>query len=203
MEPRDAAIIAEAFACSVSQVYQCTEGFLAISDKNNNRLLMNEEFLIIEKEWIDERRFIPIITDLLRTTQPIIRYRLDDVLIEEPSSSVFTQLTGIEGRVGDICYATKADKIQPVFADLIRQKMASFPFEFDDYTIQQHDLNQFSIQITPELIAKDALIAHLNELFQDYDRPNWEWQPFIKKDFSTKNRRIQTMPELVNKIQNS
>jgi putative adenylate-forming enzyme len=202
LEPRDAAIIAEAFACPVSQVYQCTEGFLAISDKHHNRLLMNEEFLIIEKEWIDERRFVPIITDLLRTTQPIIRYRLDDVLIEEPSSSVFTQLTGIEGRVGDICYATKEDKILPVFADLIRQKMASFPFEFDDYTIQQHDLNQFSIQITPELIAKEALVAHLNELFQDYDRPNWEWQPFIKKEFSAKNRRIQAMPELVDKIQN-
>ncbi|MDR3501001.1 MAG: CoF synthetase [Legionella sp.] len=201
LEPRDAAIITKAFACPVSQVYQCTEGFLAISEKHSNRLLMNEEFLIIEKEWIDERRFVPIITDLLRTTQPIIRYRLDDVLIEEPSASVFTQLTGIEGRVGDICYATKEDKVLPVFADLIRQKMASFPFEFDDYTIQQHDLNQFSIQITPELGEKEALITHLNELFQDYDRPNWEWQPFIKKEFSTKNRRIQAMPELLSKIQ--
>lgn len=156
---------------------------------------MNEEYVIIEKEWLDEKRFVPIITDLLRTTQPIIRYRLDDVLIEEQSNGVFTRLAGIEGRVGDICYATQNNKVLPLFADLIRQKMASFPFEFDDYTIQQHALNHFTIQISPDLSEKEALIAHLNELFysQNYDIPSWQWQPFIKKELGAKNRRIQTL----------
>ncbi|MBN9228838.1 MULTISPECIES: F390 synthetase-related protein [Legionella] len=196
IEQRDEAIISKAFNCQVAQVYQCTEGFLAISDKENNRLLMNEEYLIIEKEWLDEKRFVPIITDLLRATQPIIRYRLDDVLIEEPSSGVFTQLAGIEGRIGDICYATQNNEVFPIFADLIRQKMASFPFEFDDYTIQQHALNQFTIQITPDLPEKEALISHLNELFhaQNFDIPLWQWQPYIKKEIGTKNRRIQALP---------
>ncbi|KTC83222.1 F390 synthetase-related protein [Legionella cincinnatiensis] len=201
LEARDEKTISHTFKCQVSQVYQCTEGFLAISDKDNNQLLMNEEYLIIEKEWLDEKRFIPIITDLLRTTQPIIRYRLDDVLIEEKSDSVFTQLTGIEGRIGDICYATKNNKKLPIFADLIRQKMASFPFEFDDYTIQQHDLNSFSIQVTPDVPEKTALIAHLNEIFhaQNYDVPVWQWQPFIKKEFGAKNRRIQGLREIAGK----
>ncbi len=54
---------------------QCTEGFLAISDKKSNQLVMNEEFFDHEKEWIDEQHLFPLITDLLRTTQPIIRYR--------------------------------------------------------------------------------------------------------------------------------
>ncbi|WP_454783021.1 F390 synthetase-related protein [Legionella sp. WA2022007384] len=199
LEKRDEAIIRNAFNCQVAQIYQCTEGFLAISNKDSNHLLMNEEYLIIEKEWLDEKRFVPIITDLMRTTQPIIRYRLDDVLVEEQSNGVFTRLAGIEGRVGDICYATQNNKVFPLFADLIRQKMASFTFEFDDYTIQQHALNQFTIQITPDLPEKDALIAHLNELFQalDFDIPAWQWQPFIKKELGAKNRRIQTLPEIV------
>ncbi|MCW8442489.1 CoF synthetase [Fluoribacter gormanii] len=202
LEKRDEAIISTAFNCQVAQVYQCTEGFLAISDKDSNCLLMNEEYLIIEKDWLDEKRFVPIITDLLRTTQPIIRYRLDDVLIEEQSNDVFTRLEGIEGRVGDICYATQNNKVFPLFADLIRQKMASFTFEFDDYTIQQHALNQFTIQITPDLPDKNALIAHLNELFhaQNYDIPSWQWQPFIKKEFEAKNRRIQALPEIVQSL---
>jgi hypothetical protein len=36
----------------------------------------------IEKDWIDEKsgRFSPIITDFNRKTQPIIRYKLDDIL---------------------------------------------------------------------------------------------------------------------------
>ncbi|KTD15132.1 coenzyme F390 synthetase FtsA [Legionella gratiana] len=196
LEAGDELIISNAFNCQVSQVYQCTEGFLAISNKENNHLLMNEEYLMIEKEWLDDRRFVPIITDLLRTTQPIIRYRLDDVLIEEKSNNVFTQLAGIEGRVGDICYATKGTKVLPIFADLIRQKMASFPFEFDDYAIKQDTLNQFTIQITPDLSDKNALIDHLNELFraQNYDLPTWQWQPYIPKEFWEKKRRIQVMP---------
>lgn len=195
LEKRDELIISNLFQCQVAQVYQCTEGFLAISDKESNHLLMNEEYLIIEKEWLDEKRFVPIITDLLRTTQPIIRYRLDDVLIEEISNGVFTQLEGIEGREGDVCYATKNNKVLPLFADLIRQKMASFPFEFEDYAIQQHALNQFTIQIIPDLLEKEALIAHLNELFhsQNYDIPSWKWQPFIKKELGAKNCRIRTL----------
>jgi putative adenylate-forming enzyme len=201
LDVRDEKIISQAFDCQISQVYQCTEGFLAISDKDSNRLLMNEEYLIIEKEWIDENRFVPIITDLLRTTQPIIRYRLDDVLIEEKPDGVFTQLAGIEGRVGDICYATKGKQILPIFADLIRQKMASFPFDFDDYTILQQELNVFTIQITPELLKKEALTTHLNELFQvqNYDIPTWKWQPYIKKDLGVKNRRIQSLLNIAKK----
>lgn len=30
---------------------------------------------------IDERRFTPVITDFTRQTQPIVRYKLDDVLV--------------------------------------------------------------------------------------------------------------------------
>ncbi|QMT61360.1 F390 synthetase-related protein [Legionella sp. PC997] len=199
LEQRDEALISSAFNCQVSQVYQCTEGLLAISDKNSNHLLMNEEYLIIEKEWLDEKRFVPVITDLMRTTQPIIRYRLDDVLIEEQSNGVFTRLASIEGREGDICYATQKDKVFPLFADIIRQKMASFAFDFEDYTIQQQALDQFTIQITPDLSDKEALIRHLNELFhsQNYDIPKWQWQPFIKKELGSKNRRIQALPEIL------
>lgn len=66
--------------------------------------------------------------------------------------------------------------------------MASFSCEFDDYTIKQHKLNQFTIQITPDLSDKTALIDHLNELFQaqNYDLPTWQWQPYIPKELGAK-----------------
>lgn len=199
LEADDEVVISNAFNCPLSQVYQCTEGFLAISDKDSNHLLLNEEYLIIEKEWLDEKRFVPIITDLLRTTQPIVRYRLDDILIVEQSAGVFTRIANIEGRLGDICYATKDHQAIPIFADLIRQKMASFPVEFNDYHIQQCGLNQFIIQITPDLAEKDELIAHLNELFhrQNYDIPTWQWHAFVNPELGTKKRRIQALPDLI------
>ena len=195
LDQYDEAIIQNAFNCNVSQVYQCTEGFLAVSDKRTNRLTMNEEYLIIEKDWLDEHRFIPIITDLLRTTQPMIRYRLDDVLIDDQSGNLFTQLSAIEGRVGDICYGVKEDKVIPIFADLIRQKMASFPFVFDDYRIIQRGLNEFNIQTLPELKEKEGLILHLNQLFlsKNCTLPVWTWSQFEHNQKGVKTRRIQCM----------
>lgn len=192
LDDQDENLIQQAFNCPVSQVYQCTEGFLAISDPSN-RLLLNEEHLIIEKEWLDEHRFIPIITDLLRSTQPIIRYRLDDVLIEERSTGIFTQLSKIEGRVGDICYAQKNNAIEPLFADVLRQHLAAFPNKLDDYQIKQQSINEFSIQVCPEFTHKEALIEHLNQLFDSKhcEKPQWLWEDWVPKEKGAKQRRIQ------------
>lgn len=202
LETSDEAIIRAAFNCAISQVYQCTEGFLAISDKHTNRLVLNEEFLIIEKEWLDEHRFVPVITDLLRSTQPMVRYRLDDVLIMKNTNHTFTELTTIEGRLGDVCYARQKNNIVPIFADLLRQQMASSPIEFEDYQICQQTLNEFSIQVTPELRDKNRLIEHLNQLFHQKNCviPDWYWQPYEKKEQGRKRRRIQcTLSEMERK----
>jgi len=182
------------FNCVISQIYQCTEGFLAISDKHSNRLTMNEEFIIIEKEWLDEKRFVPIITDLARTTQPIIRYRLDDVLVFSEQSEIFTELDEIEGRLGDVCYAKHGVSIVPVFADSLRQHMATSAVSFEDYKITQLSLNEFSIQITPDIIDKNKMLEHLNQFFhkKQCDIPKWQWQSYQENLLDKKFRRIQS-----------
>ena len=40
---------------------------------------------MLKKEYLDDNRFYPIITDFKRTSQPIYRYRLNDILVEEKS----------------------------------------------------------------------------------------------------------------------
>lgn len=194
LEHSDEQLIQEAFKQPVSQVYQCTEGFLAISDKKSNNLVLNEEFIIIEKEWIDKQRFVPIITDLLRTTQPIIRYRLDDILIAKESTGVFTELSGIEGRLGDVCYAKKGEHLIPVFADSIRQYMARSPIDYQDYFICQNTPDNFTIQVHPEPGDKEKLITHLNQLFllKGCELPTWSWEEYKPRDKSSKQRRIQS-----------
>ncbi len=194
LEQADEEFISKAFHLPVSQVYQCTEGFLAASDKITNSLVMNEEFLIIEKEWLDEHRFVPVITDLIRTSQPIIRYRLDDVLMVKKSNGVFTELSAIEGRLGDVCYGKKGNELLPIFPDALRQKMASTSIDFDDYRICQNSPTEFTIQVFPELSNPDELIGHLNQLFinQGCDTPHWLWQEYEKRDKAQKQRRIQS-----------
>jgi len=63
LESDDRDVSERAFAVPLQEVYQATEGLLAISCPAG-RLHLNEEFLHIEPEWLDaeRRRFHPIVT---------------------------------------------------------------------------------------------------------------------------------------------
>src|SRR5690606_21151317 len=63
----------------IHQIYQCTEGFLAHTCPHGT-IHLNEDTLIFEAEELGDDRFVPIITDLRRRAQPIVRYRLGDIL---------------------------------------------------------------------------------------------------------------------------
>ena len=80
--PEDKAYLERVFGQHIHQVYQCTEGFLA-STCTEGVLHFHEDFLIIEKKYLDETktRFHPIITDLKRFSQPIVRYELNDIFM--------------------------------------------------------------------------------------------------------------------------
>lgn len=107
----------------IHQAYQCTEGFLGYVCECGN-FHINEDIVYLEKEYIDEERFVPIITDFLRKSQPIIRYRLNDILVEDkkkcPCGSPTMIIKRIEGREDDIFIfkGTKGKEIT-VFPDFI------------------------------------------------------------------------------------
>jgi len=96
----------------IFQAYQCTEGFLAYTCEAGS-LHLNEEFVYVEKSFIDDSRFVPILTDFTRKTQPIIRYRLNDILVLGrqacPCGSATTVLDRIEGREDDVFLFARAD----------------------------------------------------------------------------------------------
>ena len=106
LEEPDQQSIQEGFGLKkVDQVYQATEGFLACSCAYGN-LHLNEDIVHVDKHYLDDRRFYPIITDFKRTSQPIFQYELNDILVENPEpcpcGSVFTRIDRIEGRSDDI-----------------------------------------------------------------------------------------------------
>ena len=89
----------------IHQAYQCTEGFLGYVCECGN-FHINEDVIYVEKEYIDKERFVPIITDFLRKSQPIIRYRLNDIIVEDKikcsCGSPTMVIKKIEGREDDI-----------------------------------------------------------------------------------------------------
>lgn len=128
LEKEDETRIRDAFGVErIHQVYQCTEGCLATTCRFGT-LHLNENVVHIEREYLDERRFVPVVTDFERKAQPIIRYRLNDILVEKkdgcPCGSPFLALERIEGREDDVFrFAAKAGGEICVFADFIRRCM--------------------------------------------------------------------------------
>ena len=87
-------------------IYQATEGFLGAACRLGT-LHLNEDVLIIEREAVPgTSRFLPIVTDLRRTTQPMIRVRLPDLLEPLPApcpcGSPLTAVQPVEGRLEDL-----------------------------------------------------------------------------------------------------
>ncbi|MGN7764993.1 F390 synthetase-related protein [Paenibacillus sp. 22594] len=144
LDPLDREHIERAFGQKVHQAYQCTEGFLGYTCECGT-LHLNEDIVHIEKEYLDResRRFVPVVTDFSRKVQPIIRYRLNDILTELaapcPCGSLFTGIERIEGRCDDILYLPHLENGQLVtlFPDFItRAVMAASP-EIEHYRVIQ------------------------------------------------------------------
>ena len=163
LDPFDEIFIRQQFAQLIHQVYQCTEGFLA-STCRYGTLHLAEDLVAIQKEYLDPhlRKFVPIITDFHRTSQPIIRYRLDDILTERatpcPCGTLLTALEQIEGRCDDLFYLRATDnpnKWIPIFPDFIRRAIIS--------TADQTLTAYIARQLQPDLIeiALTAFDSHL------------------------------------------
>lgn len=128
LEEQDAVRIASGLRQErIHQLYQCTEGFLAHTCEHGT-IHLNEDDVFFEREALGDGRFTPIITDLRRRAQPIVRYRLGDVLREraEPCGcgSALASIERIEGRHGDtLSLRGRAGGVIPVFADLVSRAM--------------------------------------------------------------------------------
>ncbi len=137
----DATYFSKVFQQTIHQVYQCSEGFLGCTCKEGN-LHLNEDFLHIEKKYLDEThtRFHPIITDLMRTTQPVIRYELNDILVEKNDclcGSSFTCLEKIEGRSDDILYFDNLKERVRIFPDYFSRAIVMSDESIKDYALVQ------------------------------------------------------------------
>lgn len=180
----DKKIIENAFEQKLHQIYQCTEGFLAATCEYGT-LHLNEEFIKFEKKWLDKEktRFSPIITDTLRTTQPIIRYELNDILIIDKSScacgSNQTRLKSIVGRCDDIF---KFENIE-IYPDYIRQSITQASHNIEEYCVIQNSIKLVTLSIksptSKEIaLAKESLI----ELFKAFKVDNFQIEI---KEYST------------------
>jgi putative adenylate-forming enzyme len=159
LEPHDRQRLESTFNAPVHQIYQCTEGLLAASCARGS-LHIQEDVVILQLEPLpgsNGERVMPVVTDMWRRTQPIIRYRLNDVLQldSQPCScgSAFRVIRAIEGRCDDICYFESLDgSARPFFPDTIRRMILLASPDIVDYQAVQEQCGQLRmhLSVTPQ-----------------------------------------------------
>ena len=199
LEEEDEVLISQRFSQKVHQVYQCTEGFLAHTCEEGN-LHLNEDRVCIEKEWIDEKsgRFSPIITDFFRSSQPVIRYKLDDILVLEKEScacgSVFTRLKKIEGRCDDILNVKdKNGAPYLLFPDFVRRAIIRASDKIEEYAVE-HREDGLHIYLQP-LSVKDEVEESLQKLYVEQGLESLEhfYDIYEMGKLTDKRRRVKQL----------
>ncbi|MDG1045778.1 MAG: adenylate cyclase [Bacteroidia bacterium] len=127
------------FKCQIDQMYQCTEGFLGYTCRKG-KLHLNEDWLKIEKKYIDSKktRFHPVITDYLRSSQPIVRYELNDILHEGlpcECGSKSTVIKKIEGRSDDVFRFQQNGEEILIYPDFFRRAIISSSDQIVNYCV--------------------------------------------------------------------
>ena len=157
----------------IHQAYQCTEGFLGYVCECGN-FHINEDVIYVEKEYIDKERFVPIITDFLRKSQPIIRYRLNDILVEDKKmcscGSGTMVIKKIEGREDDIF----------IFKGIKEKQITVFPDFISRCVIYAQGIKNYKVVEENE----DNITIYLDNMNEKIKRQ-------IKEEFKTLSERMK------------
>jgi putative adenylate-forming enzyme len=153
LDPLDEVAIARVFGEPVHQIYQATEGHLG-QTCGHGTLHLNEDLVVFEREWVDRgsRRFHPIVTDLNRTTQPVIRYRMNDILVERERpcecGSPNASIERIEGRSDEaFVLARKSGGERVLFPGPLRRALLLAVPDANDYRILQRTRDHIELWV--------------------------------------------------------
>lgn len=158
---QDQTQIASWFQTRVDQVYQCTEGFLAHTCPRG-QLHWNGDFIFLEKAHLNDSKYQPIITDFKRSTQPIVRYKMNDILeMGQCECGLKTEvIASIDGRSDDIFSFQDAD----FYPDFIRRTVIFSSSDIQEYSVTKKN-NEVELYIQGPHEAQAAAFSALQSLF--------------------------------------
>lgn len=152
LDPLDAAAVKERYGLAVRPIYQATEGFLGVTCKHGT-MHLNEDTMLFEREPVagGGAAFTPVITDLVRTTQAMVRYRLNDILIPAPTCSCGSPLqpiARIEGRMDDLVVLRSAGgRDVPILPSTLRDAILDAGRSLTDFRVIQTGPDELAIAL--------------------------------------------------------
>jgi putative adenylate-forming enzyme len=146
--------IEDRYGLKVEQIYQATEGLLGVSCEHG-LIHLNEPFILVEPEWLDaaHTHMIPVVTDLKRRSQPVIRYRMNDVLrvADAPCACgrASQALAGVDGRRDDVLWLNGAEAPVPVFPDVLARTILRASEDLFDFEVQELAPSLWRVGLAP------------------------------------------------------
>ena len=181
LEPNIKEEIEDVFKTPVHQIYQGSEGSIALTCKRGS-LHINEDLIFVQTfdskgnpTQPGEPCYQMIVTDLHKKSQPIIRFELNDIITISPNKckcgSSFRVIEQIMGRSDDLFWAPRKDtgELQFIYPDYIRRAIIMSSDEIDEYQAIQKSFNKvlLRIQIKTKKIDKEELSENLRKNIRD------------------------------------
>ena len=175
----DASPLRAALGARLHQIYQASEGHLGQTCALGT-LHLNEDLLLVEREWLDTRRFVPVVTDLYRRTQPLVRYRMSDILAVR-SCTCGSPMAAVEvvGRREEVFRSASG----PVYPDQLAAALRRLALA--DYRLHELAPGEASLWVSPAERAPLAAAA-LGRAF-----PGISWVPGAAPGPRDPERKLQ------------
>lgn len=200
LDPADTAVIVSAFGVVPRPIYQATEGFLGVACEAGT-LHLNEDSMLFEFEQIPDApgHVQPVITDLVRSTQAMIRYRMGDVLVLGGGcrcGSPLQAVARIEGRIDDVLTLPSARHVGalvPVMPEAVRTAIVDADRSIADFRVVQTGERTVTVRLpagTPGDVAEAVRAFVLARLADLSVVATVDVSTGIEAAFGTKLRRV-------------
>lgn len=212
LEPDIKQELEETFKTPVHQIYQgsegsigmtCKKGFLHVNEDLVNLQLYNKDGSLTER---GDPCFQSIVTDLHKKSQPIIRFKLNDIIVISSEKcqcgSSFRVIDQIMGRADDLFWGERKDtnELQYIFPDYIRRAIISSSEDIEEYQAIQKDFTKVLVRLQlkekiQDTFSDQIIVENIKRVFSRYlcKEPTIEirFEPPIKNINSSKLIRIQ------------
>jgi putative adenylate-forming enzyme len=164
LDPLDRSVVEAQFGVPVREIYMATEGLLGVACRHGTLHLCEDA---VAFEWEDvagSELKAPVISDFVRTTQAMYRYRMNDLLrLGGPCrcGSPLQAVSEIAGRMDDVLTIGGSHTVTP---DVLRNAIVDSDRRICDFRLRQVGSDVLSLSVVPHdagPVARDAVLAVL------------------------------------------
>jgi putative adenylate-forming enzyme len=151
LDPLDREIIERASGRRVREIYMATEGLFGVAC-GHGTLHLAEDVVRFEWEAVPgSGLLVPIVTDMVRRVQPMIRYRMNDLLELStsacPCGSAYRAVERVHGRMDDVFEFDTPSGPVTVTPDVLRNAAIDSDPRIRDYRIVQKADGRVTIEL--------------------------------------------------------